>query len=88
MPSTTLDQVQKTEEKLQQAIAALGDAPDAAEKRALGKKLRRVQRKRRAMAVEAERKAKTAPKAKAAAAPAEAPAEEAPAEAPAEESAE
>ena len=94
MPSTTIEQVQKREAKLKQAIAGLGEAPDIANKRELGKQLRRAQRLRRRLATEDERRAKTAPKPAAekpaaAAAPAAVPAEEvAVEEAPAEETAE
>jgi hypothetical protein len=67
MPTTTLEQIQKRETKLKQAIAGLGDAAEAEKKRELAKKLRRAQRHRRRMAVATERAAKTAPKPKAAA---------------------
>lgn len=84
MPATNLEQVQKREAQLKEAIAGLGEAPDVAKKRELGKKLRRAQRLRRRMAVESERTAKAEAKAaaaKAAAAPADGtPADDAPAE--------
>ena len=85
MPSTTIEQVQKREAKLKQAIAGLGEAPDIANKRELGKQLRRAQRLRRRLATEDERRVKTAakPAAEKPAVPAAAPA--APAAAPAEE---
>jgi len=60
-------------------VAGLGEAPDVAKKRELGKKLRRAQRLRRRMAVESERTAKADAKAAAAKAAA-APADDAPAE--------
>jgi len=92
MPAMTPEQAQKLEAQLKETIAGLGDAPDVAKKRELGKKIRRAQRLQRRMAVEAAKRAKAAPKPKpeAAAAPAapaaeEKPAEEAPAEAPAED---
>ncbi len=91
MPATTLERVQQREAKIKEAIAGLGEAPDVAKSRELGKQLRRIQRKRRALSVQAERVAKLAEKAAAAKAapaptePAPAPAaEEAPAEVPAE----
>ena len=88
MPSTTIEQVQKREAKLKQAIAGLGEAPDIANKRELGKQLRRAQRLRRRLATEDERRVKTAakPAAEKPAVPAAAPAEEVAADkAPAEE---
>jgi hypothetical protein len=85
MPATTLEQVQQREAQIKDAIAGLGEAPDVAKSRELGKQLRRVQRKRRALAAQAERAAKAEEKAAAAkAAPAPA-AAETPAEEPAEE---
>jgi hypothetical protein len=66
MPATTPDQIETLEAKLKTAIGGLGDAPDAAAKRELEKKLRRAQRRRRRMAVEAARQAKARPAAEAA----------------------
>ena len=58
MPVTSLDQAQKRESQIKQALAGLGEAPDVAKKRELGKKLRRAQRLRRRLLTEAERTAK------------------------------
>lgn len=80
MPSMTLEQAKKNETKMKETLAGLGEAPDVAAKREAAKNLRRAQRLRRRLTVEAERVAKTAAKPKSDAAPA--------AEAPAEESAE
>jgi len=86
MPVTSLDQAQKREAQIKQALAGLGEAPDVAKKREFGKKLRRAQRLRRRLLTEAERTgkadAKASAKAEAAkAAPEPAPAGAAPAEA-------
>ena len=100
MPARTLEQAQKREAQVKEAIAGIGEAPDVAKTRELGKQLRRAQRLRRRLAVQAGRVAKAEEKAAAAkAAPtpaavaepaaAEAPAGETPAkEAPAEETSE
>jgi len=102
MPARTLEQAQKRETQVKEAIAAIGEAPDVAKTRELGKQLRRAQRLRRRLAVQAGRIAKAEEKAaaaKAAPAPtpapvaepaaAKAPAGETPAEeAPAEETSE
>ena len=76
MPSTTLEQIQKREAQLKQAIAGLGDAGEAGKKRELAKKLRRAQRHRRRMTVAADRAARTSAKPKTAAQVEEAPAAE------------
>jgi hypothetical protein len=80
MPVQTLEQLAEKEASLKKLVAGQGESTDRAERRALGKKLRRVQRRRRKLAVEAARRA-AKPKAESEAAPAEAaPAEAAPAE--------
>jgi hypothetical protein len=62
MPATSPERIQKAEAKLKEAIAGLGESPDATKKRELGKKLRRAQRLRRRKAVAAARRAKAASK--------------------------
>ena len=47
MPSPTVEQLQKREASIKKAIAALGEAPDVTKRRALRKKLKRTQRRRR-----------------------------------------
>lgn len=78
MPVPSIEQIQKKEAGLKKLIAEQGESMEAVPRRALGKKLRRAQRKRRRMEAHAARtKPKAAPAAAAeAAAPAEEPAAE------------
>ena len=55
MPSPTLEQLKQKEATLKQALAGQGESAEAAKRRELGKKLRRVQRKRRLAAAAAAR---------------------------------
>jgi hypothetical protein len=57
MPVPTLEQVRKREASIKKKIAAGGAAAKPADRRALGKKLRRTQRKRRRMVAVAARPA-------------------------------
>jgi len=57
VPVPNVEQMKQKEAAIKKAIAGLGDAPDVAKRRALGKKLRRAQRRRRKMVVELARKA-------------------------------
>ena len=56
MPVDNIDQLQKRETALKTDLAAVAEGADALQCRKLGKKLRRVQRKRRKLAVEIERR--------------------------------
>lgn len=84
MPAQTLEQVKQKQAALEKAFAGLGDSADAAERRALHKKLRRAQRKQRKLALVAGRQAAPKPEAKPEAKPEPAAAEPA-AEAPQED---
>jgi hypothetical protein len=78
MPAANIEQLKQREASLKKRISAQGESADRVERRALGKKLRRAQRKRRKLVIEAARKAgKPEPAPEAAAAEA-APAEESP----------
>ncbi len=57
MPAPTLEQVEKKQAALEQSVAGLGDSVEPAKRRAMQKKLRRVQRKRRLLTVAAARQA-------------------------------
>ena len=57
MPVPTLDQLKEQEVSLRKLMAGQAESVDPAKKRELGKKIRRVQRKRRRLAVVAERRA-------------------------------
>ena len=66
MPVPNVEQLKEKEASLKKLIADQGESTERAERRALGKKLRRVQRRRRKLVVEAERRAakpKAAPEA-------------------------
>ena len=66
MPVPNVEQLKEKEASLKKLIADQGESTERAKRRALGKKLRRVQRRRRKMVVEAERRAakpKAAPEA-------------------------
>ena len=56
MPVVNMDHIQKREAALKADLAKVADGADAPKQRALGKKLRRAQRKRRKLAVEIERR--------------------------------
>ena len=60
MPMPSVEQLREKETSLKQTLADQGTASDVAKRRALGKKLRRTQRKRRKALVVAERSAATA----------------------------
>ena len=64
MPVASLEQLKEKETSLTKALGELAETTDAAKRRAMGKKLRRAQRKRRKAVIEVERqaaKSKTAP---------------------------
>lgn len=56
MPVPNIEQLAKKEAALKKLIADQGESTDRAKRRALGKKLRRVQRRRRKLAVEVARR--------------------------------
>lgn len=56
MPVSNIEQLKKKEATLKKLIADQGESTDRAERRALGKKLRRTQRRRRKLAIEIERR--------------------------------
>ena len=68
MPVPTADQVKKKESSLKNVIAEQGESMEPAKRRLAKKKLKRAQRKRREMAVQAARRAPKAKPADAAAA--------------------
>jgi hypothetical protein len=66
MPVPNIEQLKQKEASLKKLIADQGESTDRTERRALGKKLRRVQRRRRKLAIEVARrtaKPKAAPEA-------------------------
>ncbi len=70
MPAVNIEQLEKREILLKKLMAEQGESSEPAKRRALGKKLRRAQRKRRRLAIVMARKAvpaKAQPKAAAAA---------------------
>ena len=77
MPVPNVEQLKQKEASLKKLIADQGESTDRAERRALGKKLRRTQRRRRKLAIEVARRA-TKPKVAPEAAGAEAGAAETP----------
>jgi hypothetical protein len=63
MPAQTLEQVRQKQAQLEKAFAGLGEGADRTERRAVHKRLRRAQRKRRKLTAAAERGAKPEPQA-------------------------
>jgi hypothetical protein len=73
MPVPNIEQLKEREASIKKRLADQGESPDRAKRRELGKKLRRVQRRRRRMVAEEARKAsKPKEQPEAAAAPSEA----------------
>lgn len=60
MPLKTVEQVREKETRLKQRLAEKGGSMEQADRRELGRKLRRTQRKRRRLAVAAEKAARAA----------------------------
>ncbi len=62
MPAPTIEQLERMEASLKKVVADQGETTEAAKRRATGKKLRRVQRKRQRFVALETSKAKSQPK--------------------------